>query len=99
MAYDEDTAIVLWPEYFDINRTRAEGRRVPKELCVEKPSLDMIAKGAIVLDLDYEVYEDKCYPSDWIAKRGCVRVEKGKMKKSEILPRIGATLKDNQGAK
>ena len=33
MAYDPDIAITLWPEYFDINRTRSEGRRLPKELC------------------------------------------------------------------
>ena len=32
MAYDDDNAIVLWPEYFDKNRTRAEGRRLPKVL-------------------------------------------------------------------
>ena len=37
MAYDPDIAITLWPEYFDINRTRSEGRRLPKELCVSNP--------------------------------------------------------------
>ena len=95
MAYDEDNAIVLWPEYFDRNRTRSEGRRLPKELCVEDPDLDIIAKGAMVLDLEYQVYEDKAYPSDWISKKGCVRVEKGKMKKSQILPAIGRILVEN----
>ncbi|AGI47347.1 Signal recognition particle 19 kDa protein [Thermoplasmatales archaeon BRNA1] len=96
MAFDEDTAITLWPEYFDAERTRAEGRRLPLSLCVKRPSLDMIAKGAITLDLDYKIYEDKCYPGDWIAKKGCVRVEKGKMKKGEILPKIGEVLVKNQ---
>ena len=56
----------------------------------------MIAKGAILLDLEYRVIEDKSYPSDWPSKRGCVRVEKGKMKKSEILPKIGEILVKNQ---
>ena len=51
MAYDPDIAITLWPEYFDINRTRSEGRRLPKELCVSNPDLDIIAKGAMILDL------------------------------------------------
>ena len=96
MAYDEDTAIVLWPEYFDLNRTREEGRKVPKELCVNKPSLDMIAKGAILLDLDYQIYEDMSYPGNWSAHGGCVRVEKGKMKKTEILTEIGKILVKNQ---
>ena len=96
MAYDEDTAITLWPEYFDSKRTRAQGRKLPIELCVAKPSLDMIAKGAVLLDLDFQIYEDKAYPGNWAAKNGCVRVEKGKMKKSQILVEVGKILVKNQ---
>lgn len=96
MAFDEETAIVLWPEYFSSKRTRAEGRKLPVELCVEKPSLDMIAKGAILLDLEYSIDESKSYPGNWAAKSGCVKVEKGKMKKTEILREIGKILIKNQ---
>lgn len=96
MAYDDDTAITLWPEYFDSRLTRAQGRRLPKELCVRDPSLDLICKGAVLLDLEYKVIEDKSYPRNWAAQGGCVRVEKGKMKKSEILPAIGKVLVENQ---
>jgi len=96
MTYDDDTAIVLWPEYFDSERARSEGRKLPLDLCVKNPSLDMIAKGAILLDLEYKVIEDKCYPGNWNAKCGCVRVEKGKLKKTEILPKIGKILVENQ---
>jgi len=95
MTYDEDTAIVLWPEYFDRNRTRSEGRRLPKSLCVDGPSLDMISKGALMLDLDYKVYEGMSYPRNPIGN-GCVKVEKGPLPKSEILPKIGETLVKNQ---
>jgi signal recognition particle subunit SRP19 len=56
----------------------------------------MIAKGAILLDLDYSVHEEMCYPADWAARKGCVKVEKGKMKKSAILPKVGETLVNNQ---
>lgn len=96
MAYDEDTAIVLWPEYFDSRLSRSRGRRLPRSLCVEDPSLDMISKGAVLLDLEFEICEDRSYPKDWHTKRGCVRVEKGKMKKTEILPAIGKVLVQNQ---
>ncbi|MDD4185633.1 MAG: signal recognition particle subunit SRP19/SEC65 family protein [Candidatus Methanomethylophilaceae archaeon] len=96
MTYDDDNAIVLWPEYFDSERSRSQGRRLPKELCVKDPSLDMIAKGAMVLDLEYRIIEDAAYPANWAAKNGCVRVEKGKMHKTEILPAIGQILVDNQ---
>ena len=95
MAYDDDNAIVLWPEYFDISRSRAEGRRLPKSLCVDKPDLDIIAKGAMILDLEYKIIEDAAYPSNSNEKNGCVRVEKGKMKKTTLLSKIDETLVKN----
>ena len=95
MAYDDDNAIVLWPEYFDKNRTRSQGRRLPVQLCVDKPDLDIIAKGAMILDLEFKIFEDKSYPADWAAHAGCVRVEKGKISKSELLREIGKTLVAN----
>ena len=95
MAYDDDNAIVLWPEYFDISRSRAEGRRLPKSLCVDKPDLYIIAKGAMILDLEYKIIEDAAYPSNSNEKNGCVRVEKGKMKKTTLLSKIGETLVKN----
>jgi signal recognition particle subunit SRP19 len=96
MAYDADTAITLWPEYFDIDRTRAMGRRLPKKLCVKNPDIDIIAKGALILDLEYEVYENKAYPANWAAKKGCVKVERGKIKKTKLLPKIAEILVKNQ---
>lgn len=96
MAYDVDVAITIWPEYFDINRTRAQGRRVPKSLCVANPDLDILAKGAMILDLEYEVFEDMSYPQAHRAKHGCVKIEKGIMKKSELLPKLGEILVSNQ---
>ncbi len=95
MAYDDDNAIVLWPEYFDKNRTRSQGRRLPVQLCVDKPDLDIIAKGAMILDLEFKIFEDKSYPANWAAHAGCVRVEKGKISKSDLLREIGKTLVAN----
>ncbi len=95
MTYDDDNAIVLWPEYFDKNRTRSEGRRVSAELSVENPDLDIIAKGAMILDLEYKIIEDAAYPANWAARAGCVRVEKGKIPKSKLLVEIGKTLVSN----
>ncbi|NLL94501.1 MAG: hypothetical protein GX224_01905 [Thermoplasmatales archaeon] len=95
MAYDEDTAIVLWPEYFDSRMTRSQGRRLPLSLCVPEPDLDIIAKGAAILDLEYRVHEDMAYPSNRIERRGCVKVERGPMPKTKILAAVGRTLVDN----
>ncbi len=96
MADDADVAITLWPEYFDLNRTRDEGRRAPRSLCVKNPSLDIIAKAAMILDLEYEVVESKSYPKAPRASHGCVKVEKGKIRKTELLREVGKTLVQNQ---
>jgi signal recognition particle subunit SRP19 len=96
MAYDKDTAITIWPEYFDINRTRAMGRRLPKKLCVKDPDIDIIAKGALIMDLEYEIFENMAYPANWAAKRGCVKVERGKIPKTKLLPKIAEILVKNQ---
>ena len=95
MTYDDANAIVIWPDYFDKTRTRAEGRRLPIELCVEEPSLDIIAKGAMILDLEYKIFEDVAYPANWAARSGCVRVERGKMPKTVLLNEIGKILVSN----
>jgi signal recognition particle subunit SRP19 len=96
MAYDADVAITLWPEYFDLDRTRAEGRRLPKELCVRNPDLDIIAKGAMILDLEYEILEDKAYPKTHRRSNGCVKVERGVYQKTELLVKIGQILVSNK---
>ena len=96
MTYDPDVAITLWPEYFDINLTRAQGRRLPKELCVKNPDLDIIAKGAMMLDLEFEILENMSYPKFPREKHGCVRVERTNMSKTELLPKIAEVLVKNQ---
>ncbi len=96
MAYDPDVAITLWPEYFDLDRTRSEGRRLPKELCVSNPDLDIIAKGVMILDLEYEVKENMSYPKAPRDCHGCVKVEKGVMSKTELLPKVAEILVKNQ---
>lgn len=97
MAYDPDVAITVWPEYFDSKRSRSEGRRLPMNLCVAQPNLDIIAKGVMLLDLEYEMKEDMSYPKDPRSKHGCIKVEKGKMTKTELLPKLGKILVENQG--
>ena len=49
----------------------------------------------MILDLEFEIKEDKSYPANWAAHAGCVRVEKGKIKKTELLCEIAKVLVAN----
>jgi len=95
MALDEDTAWVLWPEYFDASRSRDQGRKVKRSLAVKEPTVELITKAVEKLGLEYKVETEKSYPSNWHGHKGRVLVQKT-MKKSQLLARIGQEISKAQ---
>ncbi|KAF2749443.1 SRP19-domain-containing protein [Sporormia fimetaria CBS 119925] len=76
----------LYPVYFDRNRTRAEGRRVGRELAVENPLAREMADAAAFLGLETVLEPDKTHPKDW-SNPGRIRVllkKDGKQMHSDI---------------
>jgi len=76
----------LYPVYFDKSRTRAEGRRVGKELAVENPLAREMADAAADLGLKTVFEPDKTHPQDW-SNPGRVRVllkHEGKMMDRDV---------------
>ena len=56
---------MIYPVYFDQNKSRRLGRRVPKSLAVRKPSIDELQLIADHLKLVYEIEEDVVHPAAW----------------------------------
>jgi len=54
--------IFIWSVYFDSNKTRTDGRRVPKNLAVSNPKLEEIERATKRLGLQPEVISDAVYP-------------------------------------
>src|SRR2546428_10022991 len=73
----EDRPIVLYPAYFDLKRTRQEGRRVPKSLAVDGPTAEEIEKAAKALGLSPKIEADRAYPSSHWRKEGRVLGQAG----------------------
>jgi signal recognition particle subunit SRP19 len=94
MAYDEDTAWVLWPEYFEKGRSRSSGRRVRRTLAVERPTLQMLEEAVKGLGLEYVSDNEKSHPANWWAHGGLIRVE-NTMPKTQLIERVGERLKEN----
>lgn len=92
---DEEKAWVLWPEYFDMNLARSEGRKVKKSLAVASPTTEMISKACQSLGLEHTVEADKAYPGTWYQKRGRVLVDKA-LPKSLLLLKVGERLVRSQ---
>ena len=76
----------MYPLYFDAGRTRAEGRRVGKELAVENPLAREIVDAVQLLGLNVVFEPGKLHPKDW-ANPGRVRTlikEDGRVKNPNV---------------
>ncbi|KAK5162622.1 signal recognition particle, SRP19 subunit [Cryomyces antarcticus] len=63
----------IYPVYFDINRSRAEGRRVGKELAVLNPLAREMVDAVGMLGLNTVFEPAKTHPKDW-SNPGRVRI-------------------------
>ncbi len=84
--------IVIYPVYFDIQKSRSDGRKVSEKYAVKSPKIEEIVEAAKKLGLNPVVEMDKRYPKDWFFSRGRVLVDKVKPK-SVILKEIGIEIK------
>ena len=80
-----DKPLVIYPEYFDFNLKRSEGRKVPVNISVKRPHVD---------DIGTDVKKSsKSHPSNWSAEQGSINLfYEGK--KMELLHKIGKELKN-----
>ncbi len=76
--------IVLWPRYFDIRLSRAEGRRVPKDLAVRNPDAGWIESAAKKAGLDVVLEEAPRHPALPHKKSGRVLVKRSGGKEATI---------------
>ena len=87
--------VVIWPAYIDAEKSKTEGRKIPKKLAVASPKLAEIEKAAKKLGHKPQTEKEKAYPKTWWDKSGLVMVEK-KKSKNLILREISAEIKKNR---
>lgn len=77
MAATEDTKkwVVIYPAYLDGSKTVAEGRCVPRDLAVQKPTLAEITTSLRKLGFLFSEEPDKAYSRDPVIEVGRVRVQ------------------------
>ena len=91
MVSKRDGVLVLWPHYFDAERSRAAGRRVPREHAVRDPKAGHIAEAAKSLGLEPVLEKEAAHPARWWKPSGRVLVKK-RWAKEETLRRIADRL-------
>lgn len=75
---------LAWPTYFDSQKSRARGRRVPRDLALRSPKVEEIVEASKKLRLKVEANEQAIYPSNPWYPEGFVLVEKKESKTSLI---------------
>ena len=82
---------LLWPAYFDSNKTRLQGRRVPKNLAIVSPKLEEMQNATRSVGLHSEVVLDVKYPKVPWQKTGYIVIPK-KSSKTKIIRKIAEKL-------
>ncbi len=86
----QDKAII-WPAYFDVSKTRKNGRRVPKNMSVISPNIDELLIAASKLGMHSEVVDGARYAKTPWNKSGMLLVEK-KYAKEQIIKQLAKQL-------
>jgi signal recognition particle subunit SRP19 len=76
---------IIWPVYFNADKSKSEGRRVPKTLAVASPKILEIQQAAEKLGLKNEINATAGYPKTPWVKMGMITVEKKETKEQIIL--------------
>jgi signal recognition particle subunit SRP19 len=82
---------IIWPAYFDLTKTRKEGRRVPKSLAVQHPKIIEVKMAVERLGLENEFSSEAGYPKTRWLKTGKIMVEK-KGSKEQVIAKIAKQL-------
>ena len=85
--------LIFWPQYFDKNRTINQGRRLPKNLAIEKITLDDIEKAVISLGLEYKIEKTSKYPKSWWDDLGRILIDSKGKKKRKLLFEIAKQIR------
>lgn len=75
---------IIWLAYFEISKTRKEGRKIPKKLAIENIKLEEVIKAAEALNLNAKLKADAKYPRAWWSKSGYVIVDKKETKSKTL---------------
>ena len=90
-----DRPIVLYPAYFDLGRSRADGRRVAKKWAVESPTSEEVAAAAKALGLQPEMDAEKAFPTSHWRHEGRVLVRADYFKTS-IVQKVAQRIKQSR---
>ena len=83
----------VWLHYLDCTVSRSRGRKVPKTLCIDKPSAKLLLDICTALNLRCQYIEGRRHPKHWFRYSGVVEVEYSG-RKAELIKLIAKSVKE-----
>ncbi len=84
----------IYPEHLDYRLSRRLGRKIPLDFAIENPSLEELIRVCQLLKIPVVIEKDKSHPSNWIEKRGRIKIPKlTKIPKRKLLKLIAHRIK------
>lgn len=83
---------VIWPAYLDSGLSRSEGRRVSRELAVEDPTVEEIAKAVQQVGYDAVIEREKSYSREYESRGRVIVKDADDATKSDLLQATAAYL-------
>ena len=71
-----DGQFVIYPQYFDSRLSRAQGRRVPREVAVKAPTASAVFHAARAAGFDPELDPEHHHSAHWDERAGRVLIAK-----------------------
>lgn len=84
--------IVIWPVYFDSEKSRSEGRMVSASHAVASPNVDDVIFAAHKAGLKIEIDREKKHPGTWHESVGRILVPRTE-KKMAVIRKIARSLR------
>lgn len=89
--------MVIWLENLDSSKSREGGRKVPRSLAIDSPTLEEVERASLGLGLKVDSKERASRPGSWWERSGYVVVDRGGRPRSEILRSVAMEIRRMRG--
>jgi signal recognition particle subunit SEC65 len=84
---------IIWPQYFDSNRSWRMGRKIPTDIAIPLPTIAELAEAATSLGYEVEIEPASKYPRSWWDPPGCLLINMSGQKKIKVMEKIVPKIK------
>lgn len=87
---------ILWPQYFDANRSWSEGRRLPSSIAIPLPTIQEVYEAAVSTGYEAEINPTARYPRSWWDPPGNLIIDVLGQKKKFVMTKIANKIADKR---